>query len=98
MKKAETNKRLRIGFKYWTNSEDDFIVESENVGSSNVNNIGEIQVSPAHSEVIERLEMVERVILGKSFAKLAKKKKLEFLAEQVWLRNLNEQLVKSYNQ
>lgn len=99
MKATNTNKRIRIGFKYWNNDEDDFIEETENGGGSpNVNNIGDIPVTSAHSEVIERLQMVEKVILGKSFAKMAKRKKLEFLAEQVFLRNLNEQLVKSYNQ
>ena len=101
MKNTEINKRPRIGFRYWKNETEDFIAETpvlEGVEHINTikNNSEEIKITATHSEVLERLEMVESLILGNSFTKFTKEKKQEFLAEQNFLRMLNEQLIKSY--
>jgi hypothetical protein len=49
-----------------------------------------------HLELLGRIEMVERVITGKQFAKMSVKKKKEYLDELRWLTELNQQLIKSY--
>jgi len=101
MKNTETNKRPRIGFRYWNNDQEDFIEETptlEGIGQINTMNSSEEQVTitPTHNEVLVRLEMVENIILGKAYSTMSKKKKLEYLSEQNFLKGLNEQLIKSY--
>lgn len=100
MRTPNENKRPRIGFKYWNNEDDNFIETPTALeGINTINTVVEsekVQITATHGEVLERLAMVEAIILGKGFAKLSKKKKLEFLAEQNFLKGLNEQLNLSY--
>jgi len=97
-----TNKRIRIGFKYWNNEAENFIEEMpvlEEVQqiSNNASVQGnEVKLSQPHLEVLERLEMVEAIILGKKFTTLTKAKKEEFLQEQNFLKQVHNQLISSY--
>lgn len=56
------------------------------------NEVPTIQLSPAHAELIERMQMAEMVITGDKFIELSKEKRVEFLAEIKWLAALNAQL------
>lgn len=99
MKNTE-NKRPRIGFRYWNNDSEDFIVETPTLEAiEQINTMvgsDEPKLTTTHLEVLERIEMVEKIILGKSFTTMTKTKKQEVLAEQIFLRMLNDQLIKSY--
>lgn len=57
-----------------------------------INNVPTVQLSPAHTELLERMQLAEMIITGDKFAELSKDKKIEFLAELKWLTALNAQL------
>ena len=56
------------------------------------NNVPTIELSPAHTELFARMEMVETIITGDKFAKLSKEQKINFLEELKWLTAINTQL------
>jgi len=98
------NKRQRIGFKYWNNDDENFIIEDSltvepmeqiNNNISIIEN-GKVVLTVQHKEVLTRLEMVENIILSKGFSEYSKEKKKEFLDEQNFLKQINDQLILTY--
>ena len=83
--------RNRIGFATsWMKKEDSTVIEQiETV--SNIQVAG-TNISPAHIELLGRIEMTEQVITGESFSKIPSEKRREFLDELKWLVSINAQL------
>lgn len=82
--------RNRIGFATsWMKKEDSTVIEQAEVINSNQ----PIGVSPAHMELLGRIELTERVIAGENFSKIPTEKRKEWLDELKWLVSLNAQLV-----
>jgi len=93
--------RKKIGFKFYNEQETE-TTEVENLNPLvHINTIEQtvettVNVTPAHKEVLERLEMVKSTIKGKKFTTFTDEKKMEFLNEFSWLTELNAQLTFSY--
>lgn len=87
-------KNLRhIGFvTSWMLNEGESQVEELQPIQAIVNEVPTIQLSPAHSELILRMQMTEIVITGDKFIGLTKEQKFGFLDELKWLTALNAQL------
>ena len=56
------------------------------------NEIPTAQLTPAHTELKERIKLTEIVIAGESFTKMDAEKKKEFFEEYRWLISIDAQL------
>lgn len=94
-------KRNKIGFFFYQEQEEVIIENSNpleriiNEPQAKTEETGAI-ITPAHKEVLERIELTKAVIEGENFSLLAKNKKQEFLNELIWLTEINAQLTFSY--
>lgn len=91
--------RNKIGFKFYNEQE---VVEEVLNPIEHINTVQETQttetvvITPAHKEVLERIELVKSTIKGAKFSSYSEDKKQEFLNELVWLTEINTQLTFSY--
>ena len=90
-----TSNRKKIGFISY--DEQETATETINEGIQNINNTVEQPVlTPAHTEALTRLEMVQMALVGKKYYKMTKEKKQELINELIWLTSLSTQLANSY--